>query len=254
MSGAHGDDLTLITLPISHYCEKARWALDRAGLRYREEGHGPFFSRFAGRRHGVWSTVPVLVTPSGAFGDSTAILRFVDGRLPADRRLYPEDLAARTEVEALEDRFDEHLGPHTRRVAYYFLLPDRKLVSDMLAQSLSPLQEAATRALFPVVRATLRRALRIDRAGADRSKQRIEETFAMVGDRLRDGRRYLTGDRFTAADLTFAALAAPALRPARYGAKMPPFEALPAELQAEMTRMQGTPAGKFGLRLYEEER
>ena len=26
--------LRFITLPISHYCEKVRWALDRAGMSY----------------------------------------------------------------------------------------------------------------------------------------------------------------------------------------------------------------------------
>ena len=31
--------LRLITIPISHYCEKARWALDRAALAFREERH-----------------------------------------------------------------------------------------------------------------------------------------------------------------------------------------------------------------------
>ena len=33
------DDLRLITIPISHFCEKARWALELAGLPYREEPH-----------------------------------------------------------------------------------------------------------------------------------------------------------------------------------------------------------------------
>jgi glutathione S-transferase len=31
--------LRLVTIPISHYCEKARWSLERAGLEYREERH-----------------------------------------------------------------------------------------------------------------------------------------------------------------------------------------------------------------------
>ena len=31
--------LRLVTIPISHYCEKARWALERAGIAYREERH-----------------------------------------------------------------------------------------------------------------------------------------------------------------------------------------------------------------------
>ena len=29
----------LITIPISHYCEKGRWALDRAGVQYTEVPH-----------------------------------------------------------------------------------------------------------------------------------------------------------------------------------------------------------------------
>jgi glutathione S-transferase len=31
--------LRLVTIPISHHCEKARWALERAGIPYREERH-----------------------------------------------------------------------------------------------------------------------------------------------------------------------------------------------------------------------
>ena len=37
----------LITIPISHYCEKARWALDRAGIGYREERHVQIVHRVA---------------------------------------------------------------------------------------------------------------------------------------------------------------------------------------------------------------
>ncbi|HET6281472.1 MAG TPA: glutathione S-transferase N-terminal domain-containing protein, partial [Polyangia bacterium] len=33
--------LRLITIPISHYCEKARWALDRAGAAYVERKYLP---------------------------------------------------------------------------------------------------------------------------------------------------------------------------------------------------------------------
>ena len=44
--------LRLITIPISHYCEKARWALERAGLPYREERHVQGIHRLAARRAG----------------------------------------------------------------------------------------------------------------------------------------------------------------------------------------------------------
>ena len=41
--------LRLVTIPISHYCEKARWALDRAGIPYREERHVQGIHRIVAR-------------------------------------------------------------------------------------------------------------------------------------------------------------------------------------------------------------
>ena len=83
--------LRLVTIPISHYCEKARWALARAGIEYREERHVQGIHRFASKRAGGHGTTPVLVTPEGSLGESEEILRWVDERLPAERRLFPED-------------------------------------------------------------------------------------------------------------------------------------------------------------------
>ncbi len=61
----------LVTIPISHYCEKARWALDRAGIAYREQPHIQLIHIAAARRAGGGRTVPVLVTGDGAtIGDS----------------------------------------------------------------------------------------------------------------------------------------------------------------------------------------
>ena len=68
----------LLTIPISHFCEKARWALERAGLAYREERHVQGIHSFAARRAGGGSTVPVLVTPAGAIGESREIVEWVD--------------------------------------------------------------------------------------------------------------------------------------------------------------------------------
>ena len=64
----------LITVPLSHYCEKARWGLDRLELPYREEPHAPLLHRLATRRNDG-GTVPVLVHGSSRFIDSTDILR-----------------------------------------------------------------------------------------------------------------------------------------------------------------------------------
>lgn len=116
--------LRLITIPISHYCEKARWALDRAGIAYREERHVQLVHRVAARRAGGGSTVPVLVTDGGVLGESQAILTWVDQRTPAGRQLFPAESrsAARADVDALCRRFDEQLGPTGRRLIYVHVL------------------------------------------------------------------------------------------------------------------------------------
>ena len=36
---AEASTCELVTIPISHYCEKARWALERAGVPYVERPH-----------------------------------------------------------------------------------------------------------------------------------------------------------------------------------------------------------------------
>jgi glutathione S-transferase len=243
----------LVTIPFSHYCEKARWALQRAGVRFAEEPHVPFFSRIAGRRRGVWHSVPVLATPTGTIADSTAILRWADAHAAPGRGLFPDGAEARREVEALEDELDEKLGPHTRRLAYSHVLPNRELLLRMVGESPVPrFEKLATRVSFPVMRAVMRRGMRIDAEGVARSRARIDEVFARIGERLRDGRRFLAADRFTAADLTFAALAAPILVPPQYGSALPPVAELAAEAQDEIARLRATPAGAFALRTYSE--
>jgi glutathione S-transferase len=246
---------TLVTIPFSHYCEKARWALRHARVDFVEEGHLPFASRVATWRHGKWSSVPLLDTGPGAepLADSTDILRWADERAPADRKLYPAEPRLRREVEELEERFDTVLGPHTRRLAYFHVLPARRLIFDMARDVVPSFERPALSVLFPLAKFAMIRGLRIDAAGAARSREKIDGEFAFVADRLAGGRRYLVGDRFTAADLTFAALAAPVIVPDAYGAPLPP-DRLPEEGRADVDRLRATPARTFAARIYAEHR
>jgi len=52
--------MKLLTISLSHFCEKACWGLDRAGVAYTERGYAPALHRAAVMRRGS-STVPVLV-------------------------------------------------------------------------------------------------------------------------------------------------------------------------------------------------
>ena len=242
----------LITIPLSHYCEKARWALDRVGLPYREKAHAPLFHRLATQRKDS-GTVPVLVHDGRRFIDSTDILVHSDTACGGGL-LYPRDDALRDEVSALEEKFDTELGPHARRWAYSHLLSQASLIRSLWAQGVPRLQARLVPLITPIARRLVRAAYRITPEGARRSLDRVHAAFGHVDELLQDGRRFLVGERFSAADLTFAALAAPMLLPAECRAVQPALDDLPAEMRGEILRLRETAAGKFGLRMFSEER
>jgi glutathione S-transferase len=243
--------LRLITIRFSHFCEKARWALDRAGVSYREESHVPIFSWRASISAGGRRTVPCLVTPDGALGDSTDILRWVD-RQGGPPPLFPDGPEA-AQVAALEEDFDRHLGPASRRLVYFFLGQHPDILRSLLVSAGSGWEAKLGHTLFPVLRTMIVRGLRIDAAGVDRSRKALEQTVAAVDARLSDGRPYLCGDRFTAADLTFAALLFPLILPEQIAGALPP-RAQPDALTAITAPYRASPAGRFALRLYEQHR
>lgn len=247
-------EATLITIPFSHYCEKARWALDLAGVAYREEGHVPALHMRATFGAGGKRTVPVLVTRDGVLDDSTAIVEYADRVATETGKLFPAGEAARAEVATLEERFDIELGPHIRRVLYFHLLPDRALTLSLMRHATPAWERGLLNIAFPVLRAVMRRKMRIDAPSAERSLTKVRRVFDDVAARLADGRRYLVGDHLTAADVTFAALIVPVTRPPEYPVPIPSADQLPDAARRLVEELAATPAGVFATRLYREHR
>jgi glutathione S-transferase len=244
----------LVTIPFSHFCEKARWALDRAGLAYEEEAHAPIVHMPFAMRTGGGHTVPILVTRERTIPDSTEILRWADGRLAPEHRLFGAAGAELAEIEAWEDEFDRRLGPATRVLGYYHLLPRPDLAKRLLRGALPAWERAVVGVGFPAAAAMMRRGMRIDADNAARSLEITRAIFARVGDRLAGGRRYLVGDRFSAADLAFASLATPVLFPREHAHILGDLDAMPEGSRALALEMRATRAGEHALRLYAEER
>jgi glutathione S-transferase len=245
--------LRLYTIGFSHFCEKARWALDRAELAYEERDHPAIFHFAPNLLAGAKRTVPALVTPDGVLGESSEIIRFADEHVPPERRLFPEEPTLRAEVERWVAHLDRKLGPATRRVFYFHQFSDQARARTLLASTGSTWERQAARLLAPALQALMRRGMKIDAAGAARSQAALEAVFSEVAVALADGRRYLVGDRFTAADLTFAALAGPAVPALQYGFTVPEAALAPA-VQAWRAEMGATPAGRFALEMFAQER
>jgi glutathione S-transferase len=244
--------LRLVTIPISHYCEKARWSLQRAGIVYREEPHIQGVHRLYARRAGGGVTVPVLVTPQGSLGESEQILEWVDRTLEPEHRLFPEQAAERERVLALSRRLDERLGPHGRRLIYVRMFAQRQLLLEFNNRGVPRWEDRVLRWGYPFATRFVRGALDITPGVEVQDERIVWEELDMVAELLADGRPYLLGERFTAADVTFAALAAPIVLPPVYGAELPPFERLDAATKQLIDRGRSHPAGSFALRLYDE--
>lgn len=241
---------TLITISFSHYCEKARWALDRCGIAFEERANLPLFSYLATYRASRTKTVPILIADKTKLTDSTEIVAWCDAHRPGT--LIPAEPAKRDAALALEDDFDRQLGPATRRWGYAQLI-DEPGVVPYLGARVPRWQALGLKVARPVAMKMIQRGLNITPDGVARSLEKIEESFAKVTALLADGRRYLAGDRFTVADLTFASLAAPVLLPEQLDVGLPPYEMFGAA-RAQIDTWRATPAGAFALRMFEEER
>jgi len=244
----------LLTIPISHYCEKARWALECAGIGYVEEPHIQGAHQLAARRAGAGKTVPVLVTADGeVIAESAAILDYADRRVAPEARLFAPG-AEGARARALAAGWNARLGVDGRRWMYAQIAPVREVAATMDLTGVPRWERMAFRSALPVLMWGINRHINVRPEVVAQSLRAVRESFDAVGALLSDGRQYLCGERFGGADLTFAALAAALVLPLEYGTKLPVVEDLPAGWAAEVVRLRTHPAGAFALRMYRDER
>lgn len=185
--------------------------------------------------------------------DSSDILAFSDTLIQDEKlKLYPAD--KKEAICEWEDLFDEELGPHVRRWAYCHVLYHKGIYS-LLSQG-SPLYEKVAGFLsLPLIQRALYKLIGCGKKDAKEiSFSKIVGVFSKVDEALADGRPFICGDTFTAADLTFASLGAPVVLPKGYGTRLPPIEMCPKEMAESVEQMRKSAAGKLISKLYETER
>lgn len=205
-------DHRLLTLPFSHYCEKARWALDHVGISYVEEGYNPGFHILPVWRAGGKRTVPVLVTPMGVWADSTDILHYAHQQADSQHALFSKDPAVNGRILFLEELFDVQIGPHLRRVFYASMLPHPERMEPFFKSHVPAWQYHLTKPLYPVIRHQIEKALHIRPAKVRMSDHILRETLAWISGWLQP-EQFLCGATLSAADITLASLLAHAAWP-----------------------------------------
>jgi len=226
--------------PISHFNEKVRWALDYKGIPHVRRALGVTYLPRA-----LWASgqprLPILFLDGRAVADSTRIIAALEERQP-EPALYPADPEARRRALALEDFFDEGLGPAIRTA---LLGPAferdpaaaiRVLTTGMPRGNIGVMLAATRvmRAFYQRRHAITAETVAASRGVVDAALDRIE---AELGDR-----DHLVGDRFSVADLTAASMLVALVVPPEM--QYPP----PPPLPPEITEYRAAIAGRRAIR------
>lgn len=204
----------LLEFSLSHFCEKARWALDHHGIGYDVVALAPGLHRLALRRVGAKASwVPVLVADGATVQGSDAIIDWADARDPA-RSLTPSDPTAAAEARRLEHVFDDGFGRDLRAVLYAMLLEQPDVVIALWAAGQPWWVGTFYRLFWSQVSLGLRKLYRLRPERVAEARVRFDATFDELDALVADGRRYLVGDTLSRADLAAAALLSPLVVPA----------------------------------------
>jgi glutathione S-transferase len=201
-------------LKVSSYNEKARWALDYKRVAHVRRAVDPGPHRKIAHRLTGGRTFPVLELDGKAIGDSTRIIEALERDHP-DPPLYPSDPAERQRALELEDYFDEELGPYVRLLVVHGLLTDASLLLGAFSPDLSRGRRFVARAIFPRLRRRIAASMDIDDVSVEHAYQKVRRAGGRFRGELQPS-GYLSGGGFTVADLTVAALAAPAVAPEQF--------------------------------------
>jgi glutathione S-transferase len=234
--------LRLYTFTLSHFCEKARWGLDRAGLAYREIILLPGFHRRRLRRLAAGKRVPVLTAGDRVIAGSSQILDFADEHGHA-RPLLSSDPALRAEALEWEGFIDREVGEPLRLVLYHYVLRNPRLLVGAWSRGGPFWSPLVYRLILPKAVRQVKRLFDIHEDSAQRDEERLQRAFAALDERLA-ARSFLVGDNFGRADMTLAALCAPLLRPEQHPWRTPAaFEQIP-EIAKLAQRLRASVTGQ----------
>jgi glutathione S-transferase len=203
---------TLWQIEISHFSEKARWALAYKGVEHRRRSPlpGAHIPVALWLTRGEQTTFPILTLDGRNIGDSSAIVEALERRFP-EPPLYPADPEQRRQALVLEEFFDEEVGPHVRHLAFHEMRED----PDRLRAIAEGTVPAAVPGALPAAYARAYTSLRWksgDSEAAEVDRAKIVAAFDRIEAEL-GPRDYLVGEAFGVADLAAASLLYPIVAP-----------------------------------------
>ncbi len=242
----------LYVFNISHYCEKARWALEACGIdfeyRHTMVGAHRAIAKKLGARRG---SVPYLQTDQGVVCGSAAIVDWCEAhRGAAGVPWHAQDDAP---ARAIEKRLDDVLGVHVRRFFYsYALTTMPETVRPLFSDGLPMWQRLALRLGWSRVVPLMCKGMDLGPAQGLESRAILEAELDWLDGLLADGRPYLCGTGWNRADLALASLLGPLVEPPQH--PLADKVTFPAQVQTTMQAWAMRPALQHVRRMYAQHR
>lgn len=211
--------ITLYQFQLSHFCEKARWALDYKNIDYETRNLLPGFHAATTKKLCDRSSVPVLVHNGNAKQDSVKIISYLDEAFP-ENPLTPQNPELRGQAMEWERYADKEIGPAVRLCFYHLALDHPSLVTSLFTQGGPWYGKYLFRIIFAKLRVKMRALMKINEQTYQSSLNTVDNTADKLVEHI-NGRDYIVGDAFSRADLAIAALFAPLCQPAKYALVWP---------------------------------
>ena len=203
---------TMYQFAVSHYCEKARWAMDLKGQSYQIKNLLP--GPHAKKMHKLANdtSVPVVAFQNTVIQGSDKIIDYLDETCP-DSTLTPVNPEDAKQAREWEQYAAHHIGDPIRCLLYHELLEHKDLLISVLTHNAPWYGKHLYRFIYNDLKKRIRQGMKINDRTASIARKTLTLAFDKLDEELR-GKSYLVGNTFSRADLSVAAMSAPLVWPA----------------------------------------
>lgn len=236
---------------ISHYCEKARWALDLCEIDYQLNLLSPLSHSKTAKEIGAQSAaLPILQTTTGVIQGSASIIEWASSQACKNGK---SGLSITPESTLIEKRLDDVLGVHARRWFYSEALLDcPESVKPVFAVGSGFLKRAALSLAWPKVVATMIKRMDLGPDQELESRTIVSGELDWLESMLDDRSDYLVEGSISNADIAAASLIAPMFVPPNHPAAT--IITVPPRAAATASQWRSRPVANWLMKLYQENR
>jgi len=239
---------TLYIFTISHYCEKARWALEYLGVAHVVKPIAPGIHLKTAQKLGLRrGSLPYLTDGDAVIQGSSQVIDWAE--VKSEQSLGGGAPA----VSDVESRLDDITGIHVRRMFYSeAIVHHPRTVRPVFEKGLGFIPKTIVRLKWDMVCDVMIKGMDLGDAQFLESQKILDGELDWLDGLLADGRQYLVGDTFSRADITAASLLGPLVNPPKHPAYR--LINLPPNVTKTVANWAERPTLKYISRIYADHR